>query len=594
MDIKTPDLGVEKAEVTEILVKVGDQIDKDQSLVLVESAKASVEVPSPVAGVIEAVLIEQGQTISEHVPLFRVKTSDEDDATSSDQNSPAATPADQAEPKTDDSTSKDQAAQPSSKPQPSTSSDSSSESKDSSDQSFNVPDLGVDEAEVSEVLVKVGDTVKKDQSIALVESSKASVEIPSPADGVVQSLAITVGQTIHSGDALVVIAITENATTEKSTQAKDSQKLSTSAGDNPVSVDKSDDSVDKKPASVDKKPSDGQKQPISVDNSAQASHATSQATASTAAKTATDIGDMSDVYAGPAVRQVARQLGVDLHQVTGTGPHQRLLKEDVFAYVKTRLGTPSSPSAATPAPAASGLPKLPDLSKWGANHSEPLTRLQQAAIPQLALNMWMPQVTQFDQADITELESLRESLKAGYKKDGISLTILAFIAKAVAHLLLQEPRFNSHLADDGKSLIIRDEVHLGIAVATPDGLIVPVFRTPEQKGIRQIAQELQILGQKARDKKLGPNDLAGASFTISSLGNLGGTGFTPLVSWPQVAILGISPAAMQPVWDGQAFVPRLMLPLSLSYDHRVINGADAARFARRLAELLADLRQVLL
>ena len=206
----------------------------------------------------------------------------------------------------------------------------------------------------------------------------------------------------------------------------------------------------------------------------------------------------------------------------------------------------------------------------------------------------MPQVTQFDQADITELEALRESLKAGYKKDGISLTILAFIAKAVAHLLLQEPRFNSHLADDGKSLIIRDEVHLGIAVATPDGLIVPVLRTPEQKGIRQIAQELQILGQKARDKKLGPNDLAGASFTISSLGNLGGTGFTPLVSWPQVAILGISPAAMQPVWDGQAFVPRLMLPLSLSYDHRVINGADAARFARRLAELLADLRQVLL
>lgn len=587
MDIKTPDLGVEKAEVTEILVKVGDQIDKDQSLVLVESAKASVEVPSPVAGVIEAVLIEQGQTISEHVPLFRVKTSDEDDATSSDQNSPAATPADQAEPKKDDSTSKDQAAQPSSKPHPST-------SKDSSDQSFNVPDLGVDEAEVSEVLIKVGDTVKKDQSIALVESSKASVEIPSPANGIVQSLAITVGQTIHSGDALVVIATTETATTEKSTQPKDSQKLSTSAGDNPVSVDKSDDSVDKKPASVDKNPSDGQKQPISVDNSAQASHATSQATASTAAKTATDIGDMSDVYAGPAVRQVARQLGVDLHQVTGTGPHQRLLKEDVFAYVKTRLGTPSSPSAATPAPAASGLPKLPDLSKWGANHSEPLTRLQQAAIPQLALNMWMPQVTQFDQADITELEALRESLKAGYKKDGISLTILAFIAKAVAHLLLQEPRFNSHLADGGKSLIIRDEVHLGIAVATPDGLIVPVLRTPEQKGIRQIAQELQTLGQKARDKKLGPNDLAGASFTISSLGNLGGTGFTPLVSWPQVAILGISPAAMQPVWDGQAFVPRLMLPLSLSYDHRVINGADAARFARRLAELLADLRQVLL
>jgi pyruvate dehydrogenase E2 component (dihydrolipoamide acetyltransferase) len=234
------------------------------------------------------------------------------------------------------------------------------------------------------------------------------------------------------------------------------------------------------------------------------------------------------------------------------------------------------------------------MSKWGALHSEQLSRIQQAAVTHLSLNTYIPQVTQFDQADITELEALRNQLKDGYKKQGVSLTILAFIAKAVAHLLLQEQRFNSHLADDGKSLIIRDEVHLGIAVATEDGLIVPVLRRPEQKGIRQIAEELQMLGQKARDKKLSPADLAGASFTISSLGNLGGTGFTPLVSWPQVAILGISPAAMQPMWDGSAFVPRLMLPLSLSYDHRVINGADAARFARRLAELLADLRQVLL
>jgi pyruvate dehydrogenase E2 component (dihydrolipoamide acetyltransferase) len=203
-------------------------------------------------------------------------------------------------------------------------------------------------------------------------------------------------------------------------------------------------------------------------------------------------------------------------------------------------------------------------------------------------------VTQFEQADITELEALRQQLKDDYKKSGVSLTILASIAKAVAHLLLQQPRLNSHLADDGKQLIVRDEVHLGIAVATDDGLIVPVLRHPDRKGIRQIAEELQQLGQKAREQKLTPADLSGASFTISSLGNLGGTGFTPLVNWPQVAILGISPAAMQPVWDGAQFVPRLLLPLSLSYDHRVINGADAARFTSQLALLLADLRRILL
>jgi len=255
--------------------------------------------------------------------------------------------------------------------------------------------------------------------------------------------------------------------------------------------------------------------------------------------------------------------------------------------------TPVATSAASAA-APSGLPPLPNVSKWGASHTEALTRLQQASIPQLSLNLYMPQVTQFDHADITELEALRVELKDGYKKQGIGLTILAFIAKAVAHLLIQEPRFNSHLADDGKSLLMREEVHLGIAVATDDGLIVPVLRNPDRLSIREIAQQLGELGQKARDKKLGPNDLSGATFTISSLGAMGGTGFTPLVNWPQVAILGLSPAAMQPIWDGSAFQPRLMLPLSLSYDHRVINGVDAARFARALAVLLGDLRRVLL
>jgi pyruvate dehydrogenase E2 component (dihydrolipoamide acetyltransferase) len=240
------------------------------------------------------------------------------------------------------------------------------------------------------------------------------------------------------------------------------------------------------------------------------------------------------------------------------------------------------------------LPALPDFTAFGGGELKTMTRLQQVSVPQLSLNNYIPQVTQFDLADITELEAWRGELKANFKKEGISLTILAFIAKAVAHLLKEEPYFAGHLADDQKAVMLRHEIHMGIAVATPDGLTVPVLRNPDQKSIRQIAQELGELSQKARDKKLSPKDLQGANFTITSLGSIGGTAFTPLVNWPQVAILGISPATMQPVWNGESFDPRLMLPLSLSYDHRVINGADAARFTNKLTKLLKDIRSLLL
>ena len=231
---------------------------------------------------------------------------------------------------------------------------------------------------------------------------------------------------------------------------------------------------------------------------------------------------------------------------------------------------------------------------FGGVEEKALTRLQQVSIPQLSLNNYIPQVTQFDLADITELEAWRGELKGKFKQEGVSLTILAFIAKALAHLLKEEPEFASHLADDAKSILLRNEIHMGIAVATPDGLTVPVLRHPDQKSIKQIAIELAELSQKARDKKLSPKDLQGANFTITSLGSIGGTAFTPLVNWPQVAILGISPATMQPVWNGEVFDPKLMLPLSLSYDHRVINGADAAVFTRYIATLLADPRRILL
>ena len=431
------------------------------------------------------------------------------------------------------------------------------------------PDLGVDKAEVIEILIAVGEQVSEGQSLFVVESSKASVEIPSPAAGVVKQISVKLGDVVSEDVLLLILESAE-------------------ASSDPVSKPSLQPEAKPAPAAA-PKPDTTQPTPEP------APAAKSVVTAAESPAISTSL-DLSNVYAGPAVRQAARQLGVDLSQVQPSGINQRVLKEDVYAHVKQRLSQPiAAVTAATNTNAvASSLPPLPKMDKWGALHHEPLSRLQQAAIAHLSLNTYIPQVTQFEQADITALEALRQQLKDDYKKSGVSLTILAFIAKAVAHLLLQQPRLNSHLADDGKQLIVRDEVHLGIAVATPDGLIVPVLRHPDRKGIRQIAEELQQLGQKAREQKLTPADLSGASFTISSLGNLGGTGFTPLVNWPQVAILGISPAAMQPVWDGAQFVPRLLLPLSLSYDHRVINGADAAGFAGQLAQLLADLRRALL
>ncbi len=429
------------------------------------------------------------------------------------------------------------------------------------------PDLGVDKAEVIEILIAVGEQVSEGQSLFVVESSKASVEIPSPAAGVVKQISVKLGDVVSEDVLLLILESAE-------------------ASSDPVSKPSLQPEAKPAPAAA-PKPDTTQPTP----EPAPAAKSVVMAAESPAISTSLDL---SNVYAGPAVRQAARQLGVDLSQVQPSGINQRVLKEDVYAHVKQRLSQPIASVATTTNTVASSLPPLPKMDKWGVLHHEPLSRLQQAAIVHLSLNTYIPQVTQFEQADITALEALRQQLKDDYKKSGVSLTILAFIAKAVAHLLLQQPRFNSHLADDGQQLIVRDEVHLGIAVATPDGLIVPVLRHPDRKGIRQIAEELQQLGQKAREQKLTPADLSGASFTISSLGNLGGTGFTPLVNWPQVAILGISPAAMQPMWDGAQFVPRLMLPLSLSYDHRVINGADAAGFAGQLAQLLADLRRVLL
>lgn len=583
MNIKAPDLGVDSADVSEILVNVGDVVEKEQSLLVLESAKASVEVPSPISGTIKAIVIKTGQNVQQGDVLFEL----EDDVDSKSAGNDNSDRENSDKDKDKDNPSNDQQSAPTQTQDadcdPELSSDTTvSNTTQLSIKEVNVPDLGVDEAEVSELLVSVGDVVEKDQSLLVLESAKASVEVPSPFAGVIKDIQLKAGQKVQQG--VLMLSIEVSAAASNETHA---QPVSTSDSKQTTSSDNQQERQhDRQP---DTQPDTQSSQSQALDNQFD-NQALSQEQLSANAK----------VYAGPAVRQLARQLGVVLAQVKASGNNQRIVKDDVLTFVKQHFDSQQSDSSKS-APVhqgngqvLSGLPMLPDFEKFGGGELAPMTRLQQVSVPQLSLNNFIPQVTQFDLADITDLESWRNSLKADYKQQNISLTILAFIVKALAYLLKQEPYFNSHLADDQKSVLLRHEIHIGIAVATEDGLTVPVLRHPDRLSIKDIAVQLGELSQKARDKKLKPQDLQGASFTVTSLGSIGGTAFTPLVNWPQVAILGISPASMQPVWNGNDFEPRLMLPLSLSYDHRVINGADAARFSHLLTQLLADIRKILL
>lgn len=542
VEVKVPDIGVEKALVGEILVRVGDEITVDQSIVVVESDKATVEVPSTVDGTVEAIQIKEGDTVKEGVVILTVKTA-------------ASASVQQSAPE-----SAEQVSAPAA-PEAKAETVTQAPAAPAGDVEVKVPDLGVDKAAVAEILVQVGDKVEKDQSIIVVESDKATVEVPSTTAGVIKSIHVELGQNVSEGIALITIEAAGQAAPATAPAPK-AEVPAVKAAPAPAAVPKAE---------------------TTAPETQNADKLTKEQNAANA-----------KVYAGPAVRKLARELGVVLAEVKASGPHARLMKEDLFAYVKTRLTAPAPAAVAPAAAAPAGLPKLPSFDAFGGVEEKALTRLQQVSIPQLSLNNYIPQVTQFDLADITELEAWRNELKGNFKKEGLSLTIMSFIIKAVAHLLKEEREFAGHLADDGKSVLLRNEIHMGIAVATPDGLTVPVLRNPDQKSIKQISKELGELGQKARDKKLSPKDLQGANFTISSLGAIGGTAFTPLVNWPQVAILGISPATMQPVWNGEGFDPRLMLPLSLSYDHRVINGADAARFTNKLSKLLKDIRSLLI
>lgn len=560
-----PDLGVDTAEISEWLVKEGDTVTAEQPLVLVESDKASVEVPAPVSGKIVKFLVNAGDTVTNGQDFIVIASQ------SATQQPLASDPSEQAASQANSATNQNEPpAQTVSAPQ---------SSKPAGKQTFGLPDLGVESAQISEWMVKVGDEVTAEQPLLLVESDKASVEVPSPVAGKVAELLVNPGDTVTNGQDFVVIEATGSV-----------QSASSSASQPQATTHTTQQAV------------------VKTQNSA----STSTNSASTPSSQSSSESKLSEaqinaknaaVYAGPAVRKLTRQLGVDVSEVTGTGANGRIVKEDVFAYVKNTIKAVRTPAAANnisaSSAARSGLPNLPDMSKtevWGEIERQDLTRLQKVSIPQLNYNTYLPQVTQFDLADITDVEKLRGDLKDEMKKEGVSLTILAFIMKVTAYALMQHPKFNSHLSDDNTQIIIRKSVNLGFAVATEEGLTVPVIQRVEQKGIKQLAIEIGELAKKARDKKLSAKELTGASFTISSQGNLGGTYFTPLVNWPQVAILGVSESSIQPRWNETKgeFEPRLMLPLSLSYDHRVINGADAAVFTRYIAKLLADPRRVLL
>ena len=543
--IRVPDIGSGDGEVIELFVKVGDRIEADQSILTLESDKASMEIPAPKAGVVKSLKVKLGDRLKEGDELLELEV--EGGAAAPEAPAPAAAPAAAEKPAA--APAAEAPAAPAAAPAQATVQD------------IHVPDIGSSgKAKIIEILVKAGDTVEADQSLITLESDKASMEIPSPAAGVVESISVKLDDEVGTGDFILKLKVAGAAAPAAPAQAAAPAAAKAEA-----------------PAAAPAAP---------------AAKAAAPAPAPAAAPAASG----AKVHAGPAVRQLAREFGVELSAVSPSGPHGRVIKEDVQAYVKTMMQKAKEAPAAG-ATGGAGIPPIPvvDFSRFGEVEEVAMTRLMQIGASSLHRS-WLniPHVTQFDQADITELEAFRVAQKAVAEKAGVKLTVLPLLLKSCAHLLKEMPDFNSSLAPSGKAIIRKKYVNIGFAVDTPDGLLVPVIKNVDQKSLLQLAAEAAALAAKARDKKLTADDMQGACFTISSLGHIGGTGFTPIVNAPEVAILGVSKATIQPVWDGKAFQPKLMLPLSLSYDHRVINGAAAARFTQRLSQLLGDIRTILL
>ena len=542
IEVAVPDIGSDdEVDVIDVLVSVGDTIEKEDGLITLETDKATMDVPSTHAGTVKEVLISNGDKVKEGTVVIKLEIAGEGGSSESE-----AAPAQQEAPAKEESA-------------PQASASSSSETIEVA-----VPDIGEDgEVDVIDVLVSPGDTVEKEDGLITLETDKATMDVPSTHAGTIKEVFIKAGDKVKQGTLVV--------------------KLETSGGEAPAPASE-------KPA---EKPAEAPKKEASKK---EASASRSPVPPAPEAKST------GKAHASPSVRRVAREFGVDLTQVKGSGPKNRILKEDVQAYVKAELAKPKTAAASGNAPAGDNVlqivPVKPvDHSKFGEIEEQKLSRIQKISGPFLHRN-WatIPHVTQFDEADITDVEDFRKEQNAYHAKikSGLKITPLVFVMKAVAKALEKYEVFNSSLSDDGESLIIKKFINIGIAVETPGGLVVPVIRDVNKKGIEELSRELIETSKKAREGKLKAADMQGGTFTISSLGGIGGTAFTPIVNAPEVAILGVSKSEMKPKWNGKEFEPRLMVPLSLSYDHRVIDGAVGARFSTEVAANLTDLRRIIL
>jgi pyruvate dehydrogenase E2 component (dihydrolipoamide acetyltransferase) len=557
-EIKVPDLGgADEVEVIEILVSKGDSVAEEDPILTVESDKASVELPSPGAGKITKITVKVGDKVKEGDVVGMMEASSgsggSDDAGADE---PEQKPEEKADAKEEKPDAEEEKQPEESKPAPQKSSGGSRK------ETVKVPALdGFENVPIIEINVSEGDTIEADDPLVTVESDKATMEIPAPFGGKVDKILVAEGDKLSEGDTLLEMTVQEDGG-EQEEASEDSGK-DDSGQEEPSGKPKSED----KPGQEASEPQGSTYEPPAPG---------------------------TRVHAGPAVRKLARELGADLARIKGSGPKSRIVKDDVQAYVKSQLKqTQQGSGVAT----GSGIPgvKLPDFSQFGEVKREAMSRMMFATANNMQRS-WLnvPHVTQFEDADITDMEDFRKAQKAAGEKKGIKMTPLPFLLKACATALAELPQFNVSLDMERKEVVRKQYIHIGIAVDTPNGLMVPVIKDVDQKGLWELAAESAELAQKARDKQLKPNEMQGACFTITSLGGIGGTAFTPIVNTPEVAILGVSKAAMKPVWDGNDFHPRLILPLSLSYDHRAVNGADAARFTSVLSQLLGDIRSLLL
>ncbi|HDS6401535.1 TPA: pyruvate dehydrogenase complex dihydrolipoyllysine-residue acetyltransferase [Morganella morganii subsp. morganii] len=620
IEIHVPDIGSDEVDVTEILVSVGDKVEAEQSLITVEGDKASMEVPSPQAGVVKEIKVAVGDKVStgSFIMVFEAEAAAAAPAPAAQSAAPAAPVAAAA----------------------------------SALKEVHVPDIGGDEVDVTEIMVSVGDTVTEEQSLITVEGDKASMEVPSPMAGVVKEIKVAVGDKVSTGSLIMVFEVAGAAPAAQPAAAApapaaaapavaadkeihvpdiggdevDVTEIMVSVGDT-VTEEQSLITVEGDKASMEvPSPMAGKVKEIKVAvgdkvktgslimvfevagaapapaaQPAAAAPAAAAPASAPAAKAAPAAGNdfvENDAYvhASPVIRRLAREFGVNLAKVKGTGRKGRILREDVQAYVKDAVKR----AEAAPAAAGGGLPgMLPwpkvDFSKFGEVEEVELSRIQKLSGANLSRNWVMiPHVTLMDEADITDVEEFRkqQNKEAEKKQLGVKITPLVFVMKAAAKALVEMPRFNSSITEDAQRLILKKYVNIGIAVDTPNGLVVPVIKDVNKKGILELSYELAEISKKARNGKLTSSDMQGGCFTISSLGGIGTTGFAPIVNAPEVAIMGLSRSSMKPVWDGKQFVPRLILPMSLSFDHRVIDGADGARFITLINQYMSDLRRL--